>query len=211
MLTQIGPRGHAKVKIKKSKISAIPKKLKKKTVFKTAEKEGTITPQEFLKLPLSQAILQVIEDIKMIKARGIMIDMTVWWETGDDNAAPCSVCLGGAALCSFNVDAVNGYDVGQYARRILGLHNYQHSQITSAFNDLRQGDIADAILRWNNMVWDSDEEDRDRANIVETEIRSRCKKEKIRMMYNGPVDKLGFKSLIEHLKVCAKVLESVGL
>lgn len=150
---------------KRGTVSQVKVRKAVKTVFARAEAEAKVskrvqpvnrpvktaylTPQEFLKLPLSAAILQVIEDVKVLHRKGIKFNMSSWWIRGRDNAEPCSVCLGGAALCSFAPAKVNGYTVQQYSDRVLRIDYWEQDRIARTFNDLRLGLLPSAFMAWH--------------------------------------------------------------
>lgn len=107
-----------------------------------------ITPKQFLALPLSQAILQVIDDVKAVKRLGIDIYMDSWWVSGRENKEPCSVCLGGAALCSWAPEKVDGLSIEKFGREVLGLSNKETWMIANTFNNIRLGHICSAFNCW---------------------------------------------------------------
>lgn len=112
------------------------------------DQEVYITPQQFVKLPLSEAITQVIYDVKRLTDAGMNINMHTWWEPGSTNKEPCSVCLGGAALCSFAVEKVNGYTATQYADKVLNISLPCRDKILFTFNGLRMGNVIGAFRQW---------------------------------------------------------------
>lgn len=131
-----------------------------------SKKVEYITPREFLTLPLSQAIRQVILDVKSMVSKGVELDMGTWFRTNKEEFEEytwglefkgktriCSVCLGGAAICSFvPLDAVNGYNtIDKFGEKLLGLESKETGQIITTFDNLRTGDIVPAFRRWYNI------------------------------------------------------------
>lgn len=72
--------------------------------------------------------------------------MNAWFET--TNGKLCEVCLGGAALCSFAPNKVNGYNVREFGKIVLGLDKDQADRILCTFDDLRKGDLHHAFKEW---------------------------------------------------------------
>lgn len=107
-----------------------------------------ITPQEFLELPLSQAIRQAVEDVQQLVSTGVKVHMGDWVRT--KHGRVCSVCLGGAVLMSFPVEADHDDPSNNllHIYQQLGWTCLQGNRVTSTFNTLRQGNIADAFACW---------------------------------------------------------------
>lgn len=126
--------------------------LTKKKAGKTeSPKQKYVTPQQFLRMRLSKAIVQVMEDITRLRASGMRIDMRLWWSVRPEGNRPCSVCLGGAALCSFAPAAVNGYGVLTYGEKVLGITEDQVGVIAKTFDYLRTDDIVGALMTWHEI------------------------------------------------------------
>lgn len=121
-------------------------KKRKIALTDTKERNSYLTPKKFLELSLSQAIFQVIEDVRTLTNRGISMYMNAWFET--TNGKLCEVCLGGAALCSFAPNKVNGYNVREFGKIVLGLDKDQADRILCTFDDLRKGDLHHAFKEW---------------------------------------------------------------
>ena len=62
--------------------------------------QGYLTPTQFLKLPLNQAIPYVIRDVNRFRRKGVDINMSDWAVAGRSGNL-CSVCVGGAAVLGF--------------------------------------------------------------------------------------------------------------
>lgn len=165
------------------------------------ERPKYLTPQQFLKLPLSQAILQVIEDVKKIRRRGIKIDMSVWWNVSymvQDPTIPCSVCLGGAAVCSFALEKVNGYSLLEYGRKVLGIGRRDTSKIAFTFDEVRMGNIEVAFKWWYGR--------RPPEEVVEISDTIYCKYD-----FRGIADGgWQFKDLLQYLRMVSRTLRKAG-
>lgn len=120
------------------------------------KKTNHITPEQFIEYPLSQAILMVLEDIKMLEERGIDLYLSSWVDTRNRGREICSVCMGGAALLSFNPDAASNPEVANGADMLdaeqlairLGISGDLGSRIADTFDSLRNGWISAAISEW---------------------------------------------------------------
>lgn len=180
---------------KKVKVSPAPKTPKRLSPVKDDE---YITPEQFVKLPLSAAITQVITDVKLMVKLGVKINMNLWWEAGDTNKKPCSVCLGGAALCSFAPDKVNGHNILQFSDHVLGISKSKMDQILSTFNNLRRGQVSDAWFSWYtfNILHDN------RSKIYEINDRT--------MEFNGRMGPTMVRRLLSWLAKVSKELENLG-
>lgn len=155
-----------------------------------------IEPKEFLQLPLSQAIRQVCEDVKSLTKQGVVIDMTSWLSTSEGKI--CSVCLGGAALCSFAPEKVNGYDIGTFSKEVLGLDILNRNKILDTFDYLRSGHLAEAFRSWYKLSY-SDAPDQ--INLLNT---------KYYYNYSNVLSTEKIKNLIKQLLKVAKSLEKLG-
>lgn len=107
-----------------------------------------ITPQQFLKLPLSQAIRQVLLDIQQLCNTGTTINMVEWLDADEDGRI-CTVCFAGAALASFPIEA----DTSTGIRKLypqLGIDQATGDRITDALDSLRLGQLSKAWKLWYN-------------------------------------------------------------
>lgn len=171
-----------------------PKKVRKKY----------ITPLQFLKLPLSQAIFQVIEDVKVMRTSHIKIDLSSWWNieegTEEGNAQTCSVCLGGAALYSFAPETVNMHtlQLSMFARKVLKITSSDGYRIAGTFDSLRQGSPSEAWTQWYS-----------------TDVPYRLRphnewQEMGRTAFHGELDNQEIRQLLTKLRKFAKFLEKEG-
>lgn len=118
----------------------------------------TITPKKFLELPLSEAILWVIEDIKKFKAAGVEIDMSNWYF--EDRQKLCAVCAGGAAALGFltkkemKTFLTEGFtscvESDQYLWKALGINEKEYNKIAYTFDHIRSCEYKSAVALWNN-------------------------------------------------------------
>lgn len=155
-----------------------------------------LTPEQFLRLPLSEAILQVIEDVKRMHGQGVRIDMDSWFTTdgGCDHPRICSVCLGGAAICSFAPEKINGYSIGQFSNKVLGLRHDEESRILQTFNNLRAGELRVAFHLWYGAC----------PHFSTTEWTW------TRHYYSGKIFGKNLKGMIESLKLASRILAKNG-
>lgn len=112
-------------------------------------KQEIITPNDFVKLPLSEAIEMVIEDVKNWKHT---IDMDTWWKTN----GRCSACLGGIAILSFHTSSERKkmlkYEYPDDAEDSLYPQNINAvNKISEVFNSLRRGFLQPTFEYWYNV------------------------------------------------------------
>ena len=121
-----------------------------------------VTPEEFLQLPLSQAIPFVIQDVKRFTKAGVKID-TDDWAVSDSEGKPCSVCPGGAAVLGFYngelpelvKDRITSSGYRSYAAGsidVIGIDKGRYASIfyivATTFNYVRNCDYIIALRSW---------------------------------------------------------------
>lgn len=131
-----------------------------------AKKEPTITPGEFVKLPLSEATRQVIFDIQSMSKRKIKIDMGDWvrlegepddiWDFNYEEkvkkfnkaeAPICAVCAGGAAIVTFN-STLHLKDTCYPGRKKVDCSKKQWEKIPLTFDHIRNAQYRYAYEKW---------------------------------------------------------------
>ncbi len=114
-------------------------------------------PKEFLKLPLSEAILQVIKDVKQVRKKKIDINMANWmtsrtdpgndWEGDVKPNHICSVCLGGACLLGRGINTPGRQNL-THAQRAQVPDSDTWSKLTTVFDKMRKTEYNDSFFIW---------------------------------------------------------------
>lgn len=167
-----------------------------KHAFKKKERVRYLTPEQFLKLSLSEAVSQVIEDLKKMRRARITIDMNDWWKVTEGSDTPCCVCLGGAALCSFAPDEVNGFTIGQYGRKVLGIKAREANRIAGTFDKLRVGNLESSFKHWYGKTLPDKLDD----------LRYYCHA----YAFWDTIEDAGYVVLIDYLKTVSRELRKAG-
>lgn len=113
------------------------------------QKAKYITVNQFLKLPLSDAIDQVIYDIQT-EFKNTKLDMSSWWKATKKGNL-CSVCLGGAAVIAFNKNIVK-----ELPPQLVTITEYdkRYGKIAITFDELRRRNIYNAAETWYGKGFD---------------------------------------------------------
>lgn len=175
-----------------------------------------ITIDEYLKLPLSEALRQALYDITTFAEQGVEIYMSSWYKISSKGI--CSVCLGGAALLSFmtrgqlielvndkNFDPLLNMNSFSRACRVLNIDDSEGGpgdKIARVMNNLRVANTRLAADQWyeKSSRWISSEQ---RLALI--------KIDKNADIFYGSVPSWKFNSFIASMSKLADKLAKIGL
>jgi hypothetical protein len=164
----------------------------------------SITPQEFVKLSLSEAIEWVILDIqRMIKSK-IDIRMSTYMDTDFVSSKICSVCLAGAAIVGFEYENIKGSMNFRSLESFVDGDEKICNKIKQTFNGLRfHAEMINTIGIWTGTF-------RKKYSKLESE-HDRIWNKYGWNVFNGMLSTEEEKQLIEYLKEVSVLLKKYGL
>lgn len=119
------------------------------------------TPEEFVKLKLSDAILLAIKDLKQfVKSPNHRLDMSVYFKPDDNNEdehTVCSACLAGVVLVTF--DEIKNKSISE-KKHYVSIYEIPTTdkkkaidKIEDTFDSLRRS-LAHAVHHWSTNISD---------------------------------------------------------
>lgn len=171
--------------------------------------QQSISPNVFLKLPLSEAVLWVIDDIKSFKAKGVDIDMSTWFQSSNDKKL-CSVCAGGAAVLGFlnkkQIDMLmhkkSSKAENKFLGKMLNVGVDQVTKIETTFDNVRSLNYHGAVNRWKEFIGSHFMPD-----TLYDDLNDLYVKHEAIADFNGVLNKKTLKVLIKQMKEFSKLLK----